>query len=189
MSLTGYSELKKAEVRKKQQFLQSSWPGSHQRRESDLCLRQSVKAERATSTPERKGKIRKMLLCFAFPRTCQGSNVKATAVRSPPDTRAMHGLRAIAKRHFLVRGEAWEEGTRGHGNSGTPEGRRARIGRDVESRGLKPKLKQTQESRGGPWGPRGRSHQLHLGLARAPLLSRVLNSNFFVKAAPILCFY
>lgn len=38
---------------------------------------------------------------------------------------------------------------RGHGNSGTPEGRRARIGGDVESRGLKPKLKQTQESRRG----------------------------------------
>ena len=74
-----------------------------------------------------------------------------------------HGRCAIAKRHFLVRGGARKEGTRGHGNSGTPEGRRVQIGRDVESRGLKPKLKQTRDSHRGPRGPRGRSHHLYLG--------------------------
>lgn len=54
------------------------------------------------------------------------------------------------RRHFLVQGEAWEEGRQGHGNCRTPEGRCAELGRDAESRGLKPKLKQTQQGhRGG----------------------------------------
>lgn len=141
-----------SQEKKKKKLRLSSRSGRHQRPASDLCLRQSVKAESVTPIPEhkRKNKENAVLLCISS--HLPGIKSESDACPESSWYTRTHGLCAIAKRHFLVRGEAREEGMQGHGNSGTPEGRRARIGRDVESRGLKPKLKQTQESHRGAHG-------------------------------------
>lgn len=46
---------------------QSSWPRRHQRPASDLCLRQSVKAESVTPIPEHKEKNKEnaVLICIS----------------------------------------------------------------------------------------------------------------------------
>lgn len=117
-------------------------------------------------------------MCFVFPSTWIKSGKKKPSCsesswlqRHPynTDTRTRMINYVWQRRHFLVQGEAWEEGAQGHGNCRTPEGRCAELGRDAESWGLKPKLKQTQQGHwrgegGGGTGPQGRSHQLHLGL-------------------------
>lgn len=136
-----------------------------------------MKLERVKLIPQHRGKIRKVLLCLAFPSTFQGSEVTATPVQSPLDfscipatVLSVHACTYTQTQKLCLMGKALPGSGWGLGGGrtrpwelqdtgGKMSGAQQRCG---EPR-AETKAKTNPAGPQGATGPTGQSHQLHLG--------------------------
>lgn len=145
-------------------------PCGHQRPWSDLYSKNTVKL-RSDTDPPAQWKTRKML-GFAFPSTCQGSNMKMMPVQSPLDFSCIPEICTHTCTHELcvtanaLPGSGWGLG----GGCTRPWEPRDTGGKMSRARQRCGELRVETEAKTNPAGPQGaigpqgQSHQLHLGL-------------------------
>ena len=121
---------------------------------------QPVQLRRGTLIQRYTGKTRKVLVCFPAGIKNESLFRVLLTLATSLQQSLMHAHTCTHTHEICVRhkGTSWfrvrpgRRGAQGHGNGRTPEGRRAQLSREVEGRGLKLKLKQTQQGHRRPQG-------------------------------------